>query len=459
MWRAKTELTRPSTPVSGHTLRNLRLVLESVVGDGEVRELDLAMLLNVPANRLGRLKKSGAPAGEPANEGPEAAEEDDNEEAAVIRPSQAVLVRLLLRYPQYAPLPLRPSNAEMFDLIVPLLEDDGRSVKQKYAPLFGRSYISSYKMLSEDEVTSLPVVRLQMLMVGCLAEVFRELCYRFVRQFPAEVPEQVLVTLRHESGWHLLRVRDSLTDWMPDHLYDEFCIRLHEQWCTWFQERYLQVLRDEAVSRNLDPEKALTRGNWTNREEVSPEELRRYSRHTQPILGCEDSLFSIFRESFGLTSAEAFWTLGLQIKAYYRFRQRARQRIDAPSAILIRYLFRYPEDLRHLLPQPPAGEEVLRAIRMEDPDFRTSHLGPLFGASRVMSYEFAADRQSCPFFARRLATIFMEQQRRGQPIYTQLRECVEDEVKARGIDLETFWRDGRWSPDIPSPSSLLPEMP
>src|SRR5690554_6121314 len=59
--QSRNELTHPSAPISGNTLMNLKLVLESVVGDGEVRDLDLAMLLNVPVNRLGRLKKAGAP--------------------------------------------------------------------------------------------------------------------------------------------------------------------------------------------------------------------------------------------------------------------------------------------------------------------------------------------------------------------------------------------------------------
>lgn len=446
MRQSTSELTHPSGPISGHTLRNLKLVLESVVGDGEVRDLDLAMLLNVPVNRLGRLKKSGAPA-DVANVADTDGNEDDD--APTIRPNQAVLVRLLLKYPEYAPLTLRPSNAEMFDLLAPLMPgNEGQPPgKQGYAPLFGRSYVSSYKMLSEGEATSLPVVRLQMLMVGCLAEMFRELCRQYIGEATVPVPEYVQESLRQDTGWHLLRARDSLTDWMPDPVYDTFTVQLHERWRAWFEGRYLGVLHDEAVSRDIDPDRALAKGAWSNRNEVTTEDLRRYSRATQPILGREDSLFSLFRESFGLTSAEAFWTLGLQVKAYYRFRQRAHQRIDAPSAILVRYLFRYPEDLRHIIALPPSGASVLRAIQKIDPEFRTSQLGPLFGASRVMSYEFASDQQSCPFFARRLATVFAEQHRRGRPIYDQLRECVEDELRARGVSAEAFWKDGRWNPE------------
>ena len=78
--QSRNELTHPSAPISGNTLMNLKLVLESVVGDGEVRDLDLAMLLNVPVNRLGRLKKAGAPAG--TAETPEPDDEQDDAAAA-----------------------------------------------------------------------------------------------------------------------------------------------------------------------------------------------------------------------------------------------------------------------------------------------------------------------------------------------------------------------------------------
>src|SRR5690554_6969462 len=171
---------------------------------------------------------------------------------------------------------------------------------------------------------------------------------------------------------------------MPDVVFEEFSAQLLSQWRTWFNECYLTVLRDEALSRDLDPDKVVLKGNWTNRKNVEPADLQNYDRATQPILGCEDSLFSIFRESFGLTSAEAFWALGLQVKAFYRFRKRARQRIDAPSALLVRYLFRYPDDICHIIPAPPSGESILQTILQDDPAFRTSQLGPMFGASRVM---------------------------------------------------------------------------
>lgn len=187
MQRSGNELIRPSEPINGRTLNNLKVVLESVVGDGEVRDLDLAMLLNVPVTRLGRLKKSGYQAEVEASE--DAGEEQEH--APAIRPNHAVLVRLLLRYPEYVPIPPRPSNAEMFELLAPLMPEDAGRGRQGYAPLFGRSYVSSYKMLAEQEATSLPVMRLQMLITGCLADIFRELCLAFCRQASGVCPSML----------------------------------------------------------------------------------------------------------------------------------------------------------------------------------------------------------------------------------------------------------------------------
>lgn len=435
---SKNDLTHPVEPISGLMLGNLKLVLEASFG--EVRDLDLAMLLNVPVNRIGRYKKARSSVDRPPKRA-------SSTGAPVIRPSQALLVRLLLKNPHYVPLAQNPTNTEMFELLGPLLQgDDGKSIgKQGFAPLFGRSYVSSYKMLGDDESGSLAVVRLHMLIVGRLAEIFRDLCNDYVQKSESPVPESVKASLRSDRGWQLLQVRDSLTDWMPDPDYQAFADELFRRWRTWFSVHYLGVLRDEAESRDLDPELAISKGAWLNKGIVDDELLAKYPRRAKPILGREDSLLSLFRESFGLTSAEAFWALGLQVKAFYRFRQRSSLRIDAPTSILLRYLFRYPGDIEFLVETPPSGSDILRIIHEQDPEFRIGQLGPFFGASRVMSYDFAAGEQPCPYFARRLATIFSEQSKRGQPIYQELRACVEDELSARGLNSEKFWQDGRWS--------------
>lgn len=456
---SKNELTHPSEPVSGRTLMNLKAVLESYLGGGEVKDLDLALLMNVPLNRLSQLKRAKSSVftvGQAIHAEDEFGNEVEKEEDAElpgIRPSQAILVRLLLKSPDLVPIPLRPSSNEVFELLQPFIAAvhtrHGVKVtgKSGFAPLFGRSYISSYKMLGEDGVgmqnAGLPVARLQLLVVGKYAQVFRKWLDTYAARHDS-ASRELSRTLEQRSGWGLLREQDSLTDWMGDDVYAGFQEQVSREFEQWFEERYLGVLRDEALSRDLDPSEAIAKGKWAKNDEVIDEELLKYNRFCRPILGRSDSLFALFRESFGLTSAEAYWVLGLQVKAFYRFRQRPNRRVDAPTAILLRYLFRYPEDVNLFIPEPLPGHEILEAISREDSEFKLSQLAPLFGASRVMSYEFANPDTDCPFFARRLAMIFRIAAAGGSPIYRLLKDSVEEEVVARGLSLEQFWRDGRW---------------
>ncbi|MEQ9547824.1 MAG: hypothetical protein RIK85_17635 [Marinobacter sp.] len=454
----KNELSHPSKPICGENLQYLKVMLEGVMGGGEVRDLDLAMLMNVPVNRLSQLKRAKSSVDVLGSARSAANQIDDAQgkvdELPSLRPSQAILVRLLLKYPHYNQLILRPTNPEMFDLIGRFMpfeskEQDGKGLvprKSSFAPLFGRSYISSYKMLSEDNSSSsnsgIPVTRLQMLVAGKFGDIFKTLLASYAQKEGGRIPLEI--DRLEPRGWAILREQDSLTAWMSDETYQDFSDELNALWSNWFQNQYLRVLVDEALSRDLTPELALTKGKWTNANPVSGTDFQKYSRNTQPILGNSESMFSLFRESFGLTSAEAYWILGIQVKAFYRFRLRADKRIDAPTSILIRYLFRYPEDIGIFIRAPGKGSEILARIQQEDPGFRLGQLGPLFGASRVMSYGFANDDLPCPFFARRLAGIFQQRALMGEPIYQQIRSCVEDELSARGLDSAQFWRDGRW---------------
>lgn len=438
---------------------NLKAVLESYLGGGEVRDLDLALLMNVPLNRLSQLKRAKSSVftvgrslqvEEDTDGDPESSHAS---ELPGIRPSQAILLRLLLKRPDLVPIPLRPSSNEVFELLQPFIAElhsshPGKAVgKSGFAPLFGRSYISSYKMLGDDgagvQNAGLPVARLQLLVVGKYAQFFRKTLTQFVMGNDG-APEYVSGALESKSGWALLREQDSLTDWMSDEAYTSFQSLVYEEFGQWFREHYLAVLRDEAVSRDLDPSVTMIKGKWSKTAAVSDDELLKYNRFCRPILGRSDSQFALFRESFGLTSAESYWVLGLQVKAFYRFRQRANQRVDAPTAILLRYLFRYPDDINLFMPEPLSGHEIFEAISREDPAFKLGQLAPLFGASRVMSYEFANPESACPFFARRLAMVFRSAMQAGVSIYQLIRASVEDEVVARGLDLEQFWRDGRW---------------
>ena len=452
---ARSELTHPSKPINGQSLMSLKAVLESYLGGGEVRDLDLAMLMNVPLNRLSQLKRAKSSIDtvgrDLTTDEPQALADDDEAVAELpgLRPSQAILARLLLKHPEWVPIPLRPSHPEVFSLLQPFMSgaEDRAPNKAGFAPLFGRSYISSYKLLSESadgsQGAGLPIIRLQHLVVTKYARAFADVLTSMAGK-TSEVPAEILATVEHLSGWALLRERDSLTDWMSDELLLQFENDVNQRFQAWFDEHYLGVLRDEAASRDTRPEQAIEKGKWANTEEVSDEKLASYPRAQRPILGRSDSPFSLFRESFGLTSAEAYWVFGIQVKAFYRFRQRANQRIDAPTSILLRYLFRYPNDIELFMPEPASGRNIFEAIQQEDPEFKLSQLAPLFGASRVMSYEFAEPGSGCPFFARRLGTVFRQQKKRGEPIYRAMRECVEEEVIARGLDLAQFWRDGRW---------------
>src|SRR5690606_35854966 len=68
--------------------------------------------------------------------------------------------------------------------------------------------------------------------------------------------------------------------------------------------------------------------------------------------------------------------------------------------------------------------------------------------SRVMSYAFAEPGADCPFFARRLATVFRQQKQKGEPIYRAVRESGEAEVLARGLGRGKVWRGGRWHKEV-----------
>ncbi|RBP25061.1 hypothetical protein DET50_12454 [Marinobacter pelagius] len=456
---AQESLSSPTEPINGKHLKQLALVLESVLGAGAVKDIDLAYLMNVPLSKLSELKKARSSIEQLRQSGAsQSAESDDatlGEDVGdtYLRPHQAILTRLLLRHPQYAPLAMVAEPTDVFELINPYIpvpgssesRKNGRQRKSGFAPLFGRSYVTSYKLLSQEAIASggsLPVIRLQMLVVGKFAEIFVNLLLRYAAM-RNELSRLDFSDLQC-CGWKVLRDKDSHTSWMDDNLYSEFALELDTQWREWFEHNYLAVLRDEALSRDIDPEKAISRGNWTNRHEVTSAKLSEYGFRTQPILGSKDSLFAVFRESFELTSSEAYWALGLQIKAFYRYRGQPKQRIDAPTSILIRYLNRYPDDIGLFIPKPASGNEILQVIQSLEPTFRVGQLAPLFGASRVMSYDFAREDQACPFFARRLASIFRQQNARGEPIYDRLRECVEDELRARKIDSVRFWSDGRW---------------
>lgn len=451
----------PETPIEGAHLTELANMMMTEWDATEIRDLDLAMALNIPPNRISHFKraKSSIEGGAEGEDGA-AGESEGNGQIPMVHPHQAILIRLLMRYPHYAPLVKRPSNQEVWDLISDLLPrpldntlrrgpaPKGDVEKKGFAPLFGRAAVSSYKMLPGEDSsatgeTSLAVVRLQMLILSNFANVFRDIYRRYASHHMFVVDRKNPLYEPQGRGWTVLRERDSLTEWMSEDVLSRFYTEVQAQWRTWTEDQYLPNLYNEAISRHKDPEEAIRKGNWTNPELVTDDEFLKFKAAAKPITGSAD-YFIRFRTLTQTTSAEMFWLLGMQVKGFYRYRDRGSQRIDASTSILIRYLMSHNSDLDYFIEQPPTGEWLLKKIQGLDPSFKRLHLAPLFGASKMASYKFAAEHNDCPYFARRLATIFARELPKGPEIYWQIRECTEDEVKARDLDVETFWKQGKW---------------
>jgi hypothetical protein len=452
----------PETPIEGRHLAELAGLMASYWDDSELRDLDLSMALNIPPNRISHFKHAKSSVKKPAKAGAKQVEVAANHHIPMVHPPQAILIRLLMRYPQYANLIPRPSNSEVWELIAPLLPGSGpiraREIpegadgiqKKGFGPVFGRAAISSYKMLPTDPSimgeTSLAVVRLQMLIMSRFADIFRDCYRRYCAEHMFSVDRKDPLYESSARDWSILRERDSLTGWMTDKLLARFWTEVQGYWRGWFESHYLPVLRSEAISRNKDPDDVLVKGNWTNSKPVTDAEFLHAATDAQPITGSLNDRFSLFlKENNKLTSAEMFWVLGMQVKTFYRYRSRENIRIDAPTSILIRYLAQHPNDLDYFVEMPPSGKWLLSKVQAIDPTFKLFHLSPLFGSTKMSSYKFAAETDSCPHFARRLACIFARELPHEPRIYWQIRECVEDEVRARGLNAKTFWQQGKWN--------------
>ncbi|KXS55088.1 MAG: hypothetical protein AWU57_512 [Marinobacter sp. T13-3] len=452
----------PTDPIEGRHLTELVAEMGREWDDHELRDLDIAMALNIPPNRISHFKraKSSIEGGSEV-EGEDRGDTAESSQIPMVHPHQAILMRLLMRFPEYALLVKRPTNEEVWELIKDMTPKpavsqrkraqgtEGEVEKKGFAPLFGRAAVSSYKMLpgedsSANGETSLPVIRLEMLILNRLADIFREIYQRYAANYMFAMDRKNPLYEPASRGWTVLRERDSLTAWMTEQTLDQFYGEVKTQWEDWFNNVYLETLRREAVSRGKDPEEVIREGNWTAREPVTEEEYRSYPRSCKPITGSKASALSEFRESGNMTSAEFFWVLGMQVKGFYRYRDRGETRIDAATALLVRHFQSWQSDLRYFVPDSPDGAWILSKIQGIDPNFKRSQLAPLFGASKIASYKFSAEDTPCPYFARRLATIFARELERGPEIYWHLRECVEDEVEARGLDLTEFWKDGKW---------------
>ncbi len=342
------------------------------------------------------------------------------------------------------PKPVRPSR-----------EPNSANRRGFAPPLFGRSNVSSYKLLSEDAETATEspggsVSRLYMLVMGKMGgQILRENLLNIVRRSAPSSAENEL-RKRMAKDWRILQQEAELIQtWVPASERATFKQEVFDQRRAWF-DLYMNVLHDEAVSRRVEPDVVIAKGNWTNKEPVTDRDLRMYEpRQRPPILGMgSPPELDDFKDRFFLTSSEFFWVLGgLQIRAYYKARnaENRNKRIDAATSILLRYLYRYPKDISLFLYPTMQGEEMLERIKELDPNFKVSQLGPLFGGAYVASYYFRKGDQ-VPYYARRMSSIMAMWIDTHPELYQHIRECAEEEAYARGVNPSSLWKEARWAP-------------
>ena len=432
-------------PISGSHLVYLQQHLHQM---NNIHDLDLAMLMNVPPLRVAELKKAIS-----GGKKSKAQEVGDSKKQRIIKPHQAILIRLLIKHPEFAPMVPRPTSHQTWKAIQPFMpkpqgnarnEKDGNIIG--FSPLFGRSATSSYKVLSKISGKQEPgtnVVRLYMLVLGKFGQIFRDTLAGYLEKHVAkDLASEIRKTIPYD--WRVLNDTEHWTRHLTVNVKRQFFQDVYYQNSGWM-DIYLSVLHDEAVSRDLDPQVVLFKGNWKNSEDVDSKKHRSYGVRQRPILGSGSQELEQFKDTFGLTGSEFYWVLGMQVKSYFRAKsaERKHKRIDAPTSILLRYLWRQPKDINLFIPEIISGQEMLDYIQDIDPAFKKTHLGPLLGGAHVVSYHLI-EKGMRPF-ARRLSAIFAEQITRRDDFYRILRTCAEEEVTARGVDIETFWREGNWN--------------
>lgn len=456
--------SNPGEPINGSYLMELEALDRK--GDamqhmGNLTNTDLAFLLNIPTQQLSALRTAKSSAdvidrrvnrNTPASEG----QRKKGQSLKCIRPYHAILIRLFLKYPEYATLiPPYPMSSEVFRLIQPFMRKPGEPLNEPddrkrrwFGQLFGRSLIISYKMLSNDPHTQLnrnnsrPVVQLQTLVMLRFSKIFRELYSQYRDRF-LPLKEQRNPLYSPESlSWDILRERDSLTDWMDEDLYASFETDLLERWRQWWDNKYMRTLRLEAESRDIGFEDVLKTGQWQTKEKVTS--FKNYRRNAQPIIGADASLLAQFRDMTKLSSSEFVWLLGISPKTFFMYRKRPGQRIDAAASILLRHFYLNPEDLELFIQTPKAPLELLEHIREADPAFERKQLGILLGGGAIAGYNMTKPNAEVPAFARRAASLMTEHFNYSNSIYWHIRECAEAEAVARGLNLKELWSGGSW---------------
>lgn len=447
----------PKEPITGDYIPMLAALLSAQANKftdspDTLTNADLAFLLNIPSQQLSSARTAPSSMDVidrrinkdiPAS----ASTRKNGENLKCIRPYHAILIRLYLKYPQYgAILPPTPDDYEVFELIEPLLRP--APSRRWFAQHFGRSLVTSYKMLPpKDEYrrtrdNSRPVSQLQTLILQRFAKEFRELYETYYDKYLPEKHRDNPLFKPASRSWDILREQDSLTDWMSPSRYERFQRALNHRWRQWWEKRYLKTLEREAKSRDMTLDDALKTGNWHRKEPVT--DLSRYSQRTMPITGADNSLLVSFRDLMGLSSSESLWVLGIAPKTYFMYRSRGNQRIDPSVSILMRHFMAYPDDLELMVPPAPNGQAVMKRIEQIDPNFTPTMIGPFFGGGTIAGYNMVRTDHLIPAFARRAASLLMFHARYSEDIYWHLKECAEDEARARGIEPAELWHNGVW---------------
>ena len=457
-------------PIDGSYINVLASFLDAntdpMESAGALTNTDMAFLLNIPTQQLSALRTAPSSADVidrrvQRGTSKEHAQRKRGQSLKCIRPNHAILIRLFLKYPEYATLiPPRPSSSEVYDIIQPFmrmpgqpLNDPDANKRRWFAQLFGRSLIISYKMLSSDPTVlanrnnSRPVTHLQTLVMLRFGEEFRNLYTQYRDRFlPVHEQRNPLYSPISRS-WDILRERDSLTDWMDDDLYEAFEADLTKRWCAWWDNKFMETLRHEAESRDIDFEEVLKTGNWQTKDEVT--NLKNYTQENIPITGADGSLLTSFRGFTGLSSSEALWLLGISPKTFFMYRSRPTQRVDAAVSILMRHLYHNPADLELFIKIPESPLKLLQKIQEIDPAFERKQLGVLFGGGAIAGYNMTRQDAMVPAFARRAASLMTQHFRFSTSIYWHLRECAEAEATARGLDPRKLWDEAKWHPNDP----------
>lgn len=453
--RTNSDLRDPKTPIDGDSIE----ILQDLI-DGVMTNMDLAFLLNVPTQQLSALRS--APSSlhvtdrrVSRNVPPEDGQRKEGQSLKCIRPYHAILIRLFLKHPEYAQIiPPRPDDNDVYELIQPFMRMPGYPLNtldidksRWFAPYFGRSLVTSYKMLkggatSSQRENSRPVVQIQTLIVLRFAHEFRRLYAEFWEKHIPKQKRSKAIYQPQGDSWDILLERDSLTEWMSNRVLEAFQAQLYERWVNWWDNCFMTTLEREAISRGSNLEDIIKTGNWTNKDDVdTPARFQK----TAPITGAAEGLLGNFRKLTALSNSEMMWVLGISPKTYFRFRKQENKRLDAPVSILIRHFYHNPDDLELFIPPTQKGEEVFERIRKVDPNFERKHLGVFFGCGSIAGYNMSRPEVEVPMFARRASSLIARHIDDSDKIYWDLREAAESEAKARGIKPEDLWANGTWN--------------